>query len=80
MLKNYSIDKGCSCERTLILRRIKYLLVSMRQEYVCPICFKFLSNVYTKDQMKRVKLLSIDESKERSCHSLCHKKLTDGIR
>jgi hypothetical protein len=47
-------------------------------EEVCPICFRFLSTIYDKKRIKKVKEFP-PEATNRICNSIYHKKLTDGF-
>ena len=48
-------------------------------EEVCPICFRFLASIYDKKRMKNIRVLSADVT-NKTCNSLYHKKLTDGLK
>lgn len=52
----------------------------METELVCSVCYKFLSTMYDKRRMKRLKVISDNTLNVDGCKSIYHKKLTDSFK
>ncbi len=52
----------------------------MEQEFVCSICYKFLSTIYDKRKMKYLHVIPHDMLHKDGCKSMYHKKLTDSFK
>ncbi len=52
----------------------------METEFVCSVCYKFLSTVYDKKRMKNLREIQDNMLQVGGCKSMYHKKLTDSFK
>ncbi|MDP9489579.1 MAG: hypothetical protein M3P28_05215 [Thermoproteota archaeon] len=52
----------------------------MEIEFVCSVCYKFLSTVYDKRRMKHLRVIPDNMLHVDGCKSMYHKKLTDSFK
>lgn len=52
----------------------------MAIEFVCSVCYKFLSTVYDKRRMKNLRVIPNTMLQVDGCKSMYHKKLTDSFK
>ena len=52
----------------------------METEFVCSMCYKFLSTMYNKRKMKHLRVLPDHMLHKHGCKSIYHKKLTDSFK
>ena len=66
--------------KTKINFQLEQNMMQMEMEFVCSVCYKFLSTMYDKKRMKNLRVIPDNVLQIDGCKSMYHKKLTDSFK